>query len=450
MRMARLRGPEGERGAVVVIVVLLLVAMFGMVALTVDVGGLLSTRRSLVRGVDSGALAAAQSCAGTTDVANAPARATAFVQSNVPAASVTQYQAEGCGTESAGVVLVGAETEQDLPFAVVLGFPRSKTVTATARALWGPSTSANVLPIEFPVDEFGTLPCLVESQGPDCSYWYDPSNDHDVTNSSNYGFLNLDDNGITNDPNAACPAAGSSELRDWILETRLVSLNLNDLPTYICFTGGHRADTWFDALASRAGDDVPESFPINDPDLMVRTTGKEKAYVIGFFSGYIQEVLRGNDPRATGTPAQSGGCRVDHTFRAAVPPTSYDTWDLDDAPCLSGINADSITNLKLRKGGTRFVRGIDYSYNSSTHVITWLRTETVTDVQITFDWYQGGTPGACGFHSPDPNAVCVTLEYQGAIFNGGGPCTDCPDFGTRGVRLCDPLGEPPDSPCAAP
>lgn len=107
----------------VVIVVLLLVAMFGMVALTVDVGGLLSTRRSLVRAVDSGALAAAQSCAGTTDVANASARATAFVQSNVPGATVTQYEADGCGTESAGAVLVGAQTEQDLPFAVVLGFP---------------------------------------------------------------------------------------------------------------------------------------------------------------------------------------------------------------------------------------------------------------------------------------------------------------------------------------
>src|SRR5437763_722319 len=55
--------PEGERGATIVIVALALVAMFGMIVLVVDVGGLLWKRRELVNGSDAAALSAAATCA---------------------------------------------------------------------------------------------------------------------------------------------------------------------------------------------------------------------------------------------------------------------------------------------------------------------------------------------------------------------------------------------------
>jgi len=53
-----------ERGATLIIVAVTLVAIFAMLTLTVDVGGLLYKRRELVNGADAAALAAAQSCAG--------------------------------------------------------------------------------------------------------------------------------------------------------------------------------------------------------------------------------------------------------------------------------------------------------------------------------------------------------------------------------------------------
>src|SRR5207247_10687934 len=51
-----------ERGATVVIVALVLIAMFGMMVLVVDVGGLLWKRRELVNGSDAAALSAASTC----------------------------------------------------------------------------------------------------------------------------------------------------------------------------------------------------------------------------------------------------------------------------------------------------------------------------------------------------------------------------------------------------
>src|ERR687892_1883388 len=56
-----------ERGATAVIVVLSLFALFGMIVLTVDVGGLLWARRGMVNASDAAALAAAQSCVTATE-----------------------------------------------------------------------------------------------------------------------------------------------------------------------------------------------------------------------------------------------------------------------------------------------------------------------------------------------------------------------------------------------
>jgi Flp pilus assembly protein TadG len=56
------RTPRAEDGAVLVIVALSLLAMFGMMVLVVDVGSLLYARRALVNAADAAALAAAQSC----------------------------------------------------------------------------------------------------------------------------------------------------------------------------------------------------------------------------------------------------------------------------------------------------------------------------------------------------------------------------------------------------
>ena len=83
MRDLRLRRLRDDEGATAIIVAISLIAIFAMLMLTVDVGGLLYKRRSLVNGADAAALAAAQSCASTTDTTNPEDQADAYAASNV-------------------------------------------------------------------------------------------------------------------------------------------------------------------------------------------------------------------------------------------------------------------------------------------------------------------------------------------------------------------------------
>jgi len=51
-----------EGGAVVLMLAILLVVMFGILVLTVDLGGTVGRKRGMVRAADAAALAAAQAC----------------------------------------------------------------------------------------------------------------------------------------------------------------------------------------------------------------------------------------------------------------------------------------------------------------------------------------------------------------------------------------------------
>lgn len=462
------RRADDERGATVVIVTLLLVALFGMVALAVDVGGLVSKKRQVVRGTDAAALVAAEACADEDDYPNAQTWAQQYLQANLAGVTMAGFATTpGCGTDAAGAVTVHGVDEQSLPFAPVLGFPNQTDVNAIAYALWGPVSGGTVMPLEFPLSPASVLPCLEQTEGSPCAYWYDPSSDHDLGDASNYGFLNIGPGGIHPYPDgaeASCPAAGSANLDAWIRESEPVAIPVGSDRVYICFTSGHRNDTWFDALVSRDDDApdtnpdaVPETFPINDPNCMVRTTGKEKACIVGFFTGYVTDVLRGNDPAAIGTPGVDGRCdgRFDFTPSGPNSTLDLDTWAACNYPGSVVDGPDSISNLQLRKGSGCCVQGpdADYMYDPSTHVITWVRGSALSDVRVTFDWSEGGVPGACGIRPSDPNAVCLVLEYHGVEVIRGPVCigSGCPrDFGSRGVRLCDPLGEPAGSPCLNP
>src|SRR5437763_341032 len=65
MRVPTIGGvdPRGEEGATLAIVAISLIAILGMVVLTVDLGALLVKRRSMVNAGDAGALAAAETFA---------------------------------------------------------------------------------------------------------------------------------------------------------------------------------------------------------------------------------------------------------------------------------------------------------------------------------------------------------------------------------------------------
>ncbi len=62
-RQGLFRLHHDQEGVTAIIVALCLIALFGMLVLVVDVGGLLWKRREMVSGADAAALAAAKTCA---------------------------------------------------------------------------------------------------------------------------------------------------------------------------------------------------------------------------------------------------------------------------------------------------------------------------------------------------------------------------------------------------
>lgn len=415
-----------ESGAIVAVVVIALMAMMGMVVLVVDVGGLLNLRRRLVLSADSAALAAAQSCA-LNDAASAPTQADLLAESNQSDASRTSYETVGCGTEASGSVEVRYESPKELVFAPLLGAPESAPVGATASAIWGPTGGLTPMPIELSVDPNGEVPCALQDVGTVCAYWHDNSADHDLTSSSNWGFMNLASAGVA--AGDSCPNAGANDRAEWINDTQRGPVAIGpDGYTYVCVDSGHAASNWYEALLAQVGQ--VKYFPVNDPDRMIRTPGKEKYAVIGFVGLRIDEVLKGNDPEAIGSPGSSGNCTGTHSF------TLNEQFDLDGLGCYA-TPPESVSNLVLsKKVGNRttvYREGTDYTFDAVSHVVTWFTAPTA-NVKVDFEWANAGTPGKCGSHISDPNAVCLVTSWQGVRVAGSLPGNG-QDFGLRAVRL---------------
>src|SRR5205085_10289097 len=114
-----------ERGATVVIVALVMVAILGMLALVTDVGALVTTRRRVVTASDSGALAAAQSfarseggnCGSVGGNAKAQSEATSYALDNISTASSVAFT-PNCGHKS---VEVQFKAPVHFVFAQILG-----------------------------------------------------------------------------------------------------------------------------------------------------------------------------------------------------------------------------------------------------------------------------------------------------------------------------------------
>ena len=145
---ARLRD---ERGATIVIVGLMLVAILGMVALVTDVGGLVTMKRRVVTASDSAALAAAQSfarnqgglCGSAGGNATALASASSFAHDNVSTATSVAFTPD-CHNKS---VEVQYKAPVHFFFAQILGQGSGDDVQATSSAIWGPVGRARPAPI---------------------------------------------------------------------------------------------------------------------------------------------------------------------------------------------------------------------------------------------------------------------------------------------------------------
>jgi Flp pilus assembly protein TadG len=140
---------EGERGAVAVLVCLLLVPLIGFAAIAVDIGALYAERARLQVAADAAALAVAQDCARGA-CGNMQATADALVAANAGEATAAPPVLSSNPTS----VTVTGRTPTEHWFAPVLGYDAT-TVSATATVTWGaPNAGTARLPLAFSWCEF--------------------------------------------------------------------------------------------------------------------------------------------------------------------------------------------------------------------------------------------------------------------------------------------------------
>jgi Flp pilus assembly protein TadG len=156
---------DGERGAISILVAILMVTLLGFAALAVDVGMLYAERTQLRNGADSAALAIAQKCARNihdADCSTTSALARSLADSN--AGDGTSNVADLVLDKAAGTVKVIAGAQEagkapnrvSLLFARALGF-NDATVTAGATVQWGrPVAGPTAFPIAFSICQVKT------------------------------------------------------------------------------------------------------------------------------------------------------------------------------------------------------------------------------------------------------------------------------------------------------
>jgi hypothetical protein len=142
--MQRLRG---DRGAIGVVVALLMVPILGFAAMTIDVAAMYAERQQLQTGADAGALAIAQDC-GRGACGTPSQTAQEFATSNLDPNKASSTATVTSQTASQ-VTVLNAGVKQHW-FAPVLGADPSSTITASATAGWGsPTGGTAVLPLAF-------------------------------------------------------------------------------------------------------------------------------------------------------------------------------------------------------------------------------------------------------------------------------------------------------------
>jgi hypothetical protein len=148
--MQRLRD---ERGAVAVIVALLMVPVIGLAALAIDASAMWSKKQQLQNGADAGALAIAQNCAKGA-CGNASGTANSYASSNVNDGAATGIVlSPNPVLPTSGTVTVQTTDSQQHWFARIWG-SNDSTIHARATAVWGGPHGGATFPLAFSICEW--------------------------------------------------------------------------------------------------------------------------------------------------------------------------------------------------------------------------------------------------------------------------------------------------------
>ena len=347
--------PHDESGAVLVILALSLLALFGMMVLVVDVGSLLFARRAMVNAADAAALAAAQSCGQKEGMGEANAQATYYAVANESGAAVAtgfpQYF-PSCDSP-AGLVKVRVTSDQPLFFAPVLGADSEAPVSTEATASWGGAgVGEKVAPLMLSANRLTDCEIPpndpVANQDKQCAFWWNNSSkgqsDPDLANAE-WGTLDLLNWDIM--PPVHCNNSTPPQFEEWMLEGFGLPLPIDsdlyggiplDTHTYVCRGQGHfgaALDRDIEAAAQPdpvTGEKEPLYFPVNRPSTQIDSNGNvcapedyattgcavDKYDIIGFARLEVVAVYRGNTDQALTACAHVPGIKRDANARCMI------------------------------------------------------------------------------------------------------------------------------------
>jgi Flp pilus assembly protein TadG len=415
---------QGEQGATAVIVVLSLFALFGMIVLVVDVGGLLWARRGMVNASDAAALAAAQSCIGVTEDPEAFADQYAtFNADSVFTTGSNITEQVNCHANRAGYVSVQYTREWPLFFGGVLGASPNGRVTTAATAHWGASGTANPIPLVIYVTALQG-PCDVPNVdvGTTCYIW--EANDFGV-GGGNFGFLDVEEGWDVSKDGRCNNSGGANQVEEWISGPPVEAVSLNyPNATWVCtreMEGGNNP-AW-QALEDLVGEE--RDFPIvgptpGDGEPWFIETPQSKYNVIGFAHFEIMDVRMASK-------LDSGEVSCSGINRAAQQP-------IDLMACV-GAPEDATYDNDAAFGGNW---GSTNPQIDADGMLTWTGTLPNGSKSVKFH-YASLLSNCGGIPAPDGNASahCLVLKWNGATI-GQGSCVDCgADLGRYSVALCD-------------
>jgi Flp pilus assembly protein TadG len=141
---------ESEKGAALLIAVLMLTALLGSTALVVDAGMVYVTRVQLQKAADAAALAGAGTLRRTGSPSEAEKAGTQYVAANYTLPCWKSFSADPANKR----FTVNLQREVHFYFAPLIGYTRTTVDVSAAAAAWGVSRLKNVVPFGVLEQEF--------------------------------------------------------------------------------------------------------------------------------------------------------------------------------------------------------------------------------------------------------------------------------------------------------
>jgi len=284
------RRASKEDGAVLALVALAMVALFGMAALAVDVGGMLYRRLELQNAADAAALAAAISCGRQEGAQAAQAQAGLLTVANSSRADVMPgwpTYSPNCDAAT-GTVTVRVHAQQELAFGAVLGIAGPVDVTAQATALWGGAgVGEHIAPLMLSAERLTDceIPPAADAIERICAFWWDnspASSDDPALSASEWGTLDLLKWGVP--PLTHCDNSTPPQFEEWMYQGFDGPLPIYpddaisgaDVPTFVCRGQGNFGAALDKLIEDAIGQDPPFFlyFPVNDPRGQIDADGQ--------------------------------------------------------------------------------------------------------------------------------------------------------------------------------